>query len=174
MPHADASGGFGSVPFEEWLTTVASHLTQDLASRHHYEVSEAGSVSEAAALLLSPVGLAPDTEGHPTLAEEGGVSRYDDFESLAIILYSAAFSERWSQSPDLHIYTNYESELAPTEPRQGRESIELINAAGVLVQGGHSVLVFHEPALILSEMACESFEDLRALYRRILATRCAG
>lgn len=166
----DAPAGFGSVPFEGWLTIVASELSDDLAGRHHYEASVPGSVSEAAAFLLSAVGLAPDAEGNPTLAGAGGASRFDGFEALATILYTAAFPAAQHLNEDLHIYATYEAEFWQTEPREESELREVVNAAGVLVErtdarGARSVLVFHEPGLELTEIACESFEDLRGLYR---------
>ena len=75
QPHPSVAAlGFGAVSFEEWVTSAASHLTEDLDDRHHYESDAPGGVSEAVAYLLSRAGLAPDEDGHPTPSRGTAVS----------------------------------------------------------------------------------------------------
>lgn len=180
--HRSTPSGFGNVPFEQWLTTVASELTENLAGRHHYEPASPGAVSEAAAYLLSGEGLAPDEDGYPALSGQGGLSRTDEFEMLAVILYSAAFLEEQQMDPDLCIYIRLDSGFAPTQPREERRITHAISAAAVLVwredegredpkDRERSTLVMHEKSLELSEVSCRSREDLLRLYQRI--TRAA-
>ena len=174
-PDKHPVAGFGTVPFETWITTVASFLTEDLGSRNHYDASTPGSVSEAAAYLLSEAGLAPDADGHPTLTGHGGIVRIDDYEKLGLLLYSAAFPEDQHHNWRLDLFTRFESDLADTQPPQEREEITVIKAVGVLhaeavsasQQQTGTLLVFHEAGLHLSEMVARNIEDLLHLYNRV-------
>ena len=176
QPHPSVAAlGFCAVSFEEWVTSAASHLTEDLDDRHHYESDAPGGVSEAVAYLLSHAGLAPDEDGHPTLEGHGGISKIDDFEKLAMIVYSVAFPKEQYSNPNLDLFASLDSDFAGTEPPEERELVTVIKAVGILLVSPTddptsrigSVLVLHEPALPLSEMSCETLGDLKKLYGRI-------
>ena len=176
QPHPSVAAlGFGTVSFKEWVGSAASHLTEDLDDRHHYESDAPGGVSEAAAYLLSGAGLLPDEDGHPTLDGHGGISKLDDFEKLAMIVYSVAFPKEQYSNPNLDLFVGIDSDFAGTEPPEERELVTVIKAVGILLVHPAndpesrigSVLVFHEPALPLSEMSCESLGDLRNLHERV-------
>lgn len=167
------SAGFGTGAFQDWITNAASYLTEDLDVRHHYETNAPGGVSEAAAYLLSRVALAPDAEGHPTLEGHGGISKIDDFEKLATVLYATSFPKEQYHNENIDLFVRFESDFADTEPPEQREMITLIKAVGVLfapedpTQATESVLIFHERGLHLNELACETLEDLKRLHARI-------
>ena len=165
QPHPDVSSlGFGTVSFEEWVASAASHLTEDLDDRYRYESDAPGGVSEAAAYMLSDAGLAPDEDGHPTLEGHGGISKIDDFEKLAMIVYSVAFPKEQYSNRNLDLFVSLDSDFAHTEPPEERELVTVIKAVGILLVPPTddptsrigSVLVLHEPALHLSEMSCET------------------
>ena len=175
---AASSLGFGTVSFEEWVTSTASHLTEDLDGRHHYERDAPGGVSEAAAYLLSGAGLAPDEDGHPTLGGHGGISKLDDYEKLAMIMYSVAFPKEQYSNRNLDLFVSIDPDFADTEPPEERELVTVIKAVGILLVSptgdppsrAGSVLVFHEPALPLSEISRETLDGLKELHERVCSS----
>ena len=109
------------------------------------------------------------------LTGHGGISKIDDFEKLAMIVYSVAFPKEQYSNRNLDLFVSLDSDFAGTEPPEERELVTVIKAVGILLVPPTddptsrigSVLVLHEPALPLSEMSCETLGDLKKLYGRI-------
>ncbi|MGF1473170.1 MAG: hypothetical protein ACFB50_15710 [Rubrobacteraceae bacterium] len=160
------AGKLQPVPFEVWVRALANELSD---APHSYTRDTPGSFSEATAFLVSDEVLAPAYHAYPALylLSRGGVT-----ESYLAILYEVVFRGHTAETQVFEDELTVHTSITPDEDHLPgvEEKGDQVSFAGVLSDGRHSRLAFHDPDVYVRELAARNLDDLRRIYERICST----